>query len=158
MYFQGERQLIELLRYVEDAIGYKKGKGKKSTLPVAEKVNVPTEEIDDNITSVANEAPKLFLFFKGNVFQLAEVGGDRSVIHLQAGDIVKGLVTFLGVYFVFHIGYPREYSQFIGFLQQILLCLPFEGKKTAGFTDLMFKFDKKLEEIKDAANFKKLCV
>ena len=149
---------MELLTFVEDGIAFKKGKGKKSTLPVVEKLNVPGDEIDDNITSVANEAPKLFFFFKGNSFQLAEVGGDRSVIHLQASDVVQALVTFLGVYFVFHVGYPREYSQFLGFLQQIILCIPFEGTKTAGYTDLLHKFDKKMEEMKGSSQFKKLCV
>ena len=64
---------------------------------------------------------------------------------------------FIGVFFVFHLGYPREHSQFLGFLQTVMLGLPFDGPKSAGFHDLVTNFDKEMIEMEENSKFKKLC-
>lgn len=158
IYIQGDRQLIEVLSFINETVKFTKGKAKKSVFPVIEKVGVKGD-LEDEMKCVCNESPKLYLFFKEDgSFEWAEVAADKKYIHLQANDVIYALFMFIGVFFVFHLGYPREQSQFLGFLQATILGLPFEGSKSGGFNELLTKFDKEMETIVERMQFKKLCV
>ena len=156
---QGEKQFIELLGYIHDQTAYRKGKATKSALPVVVKTNIPAVNIDKKLTSDEGEAPKLFLFYnENNCFELAEVVADTKVIHLQASNLTQAIVSFIGCYWVFHVGYPKSYSQFLGFVQAAICGLPYDGPKSMGYVQLYAKFEKEMENMKEKSQFKKLCV
>lgn len=156
---KGDRQVMEVLSFVNEKVKFTKGKGKKGgLLPVIEKIGVKGE-LEDEMKSVPNESPKLYLFFKQDgSFEWAEVAGDKMYIHLQANDVIYAVFMFIGVFFVFHLGYPREHSQFLGFLQTALLGLPYDGTKSMGFNDLVTKLDEEMRKMEETSKFKKLCV
>ena len=144
--------MLDMLQYIMVNTTYKKGTGCKAVPCWVEKTDVPAEKIDGCIKSSVKDAPKLYLFFRGDKFDLAEVAADKCVIHLTAGDTTNALVGFLATYFSFHVGYPAVYAQMLGFLQQALLGIPYDGKKSVYFTEFMHKFDtavkKQAEKIK----------
>ena len=166
--FQGDRQIVEVLEFIVNEVGVKKGrKSQKQTkkiklssidFPIIEKIGI-SGDVEDYVTSVNNESPKLYLFFdSGGKFDVAEVAADKSILHLQANDVIYALVLFIAVYFVFHVGYPRNQSHFLGFLQVALLQIPYDGHKSKGYTELIEKFDGEMEKLTEAKQFKKLCV
>ena len=145
--------------YIHEQTAYKKGKGTKSSLPVVVKTNIAANNIDKKLTSDDNEAPKLFLFYgEDSKFELAEVVADTMIIHLQASNLTQALVSFIGCYYVFHVGYPKSYGQFLGFVQAAICGLPYEDSKSMGYTQLYAKFEKEVESLKEKSKFKKLCV
>ena len=149
-----------MLRYVHNETALKKGKGSKSMLPFVEFIDVPTKKIDCKLTSSANDALKLALFFNSsdNSFQLAEAFGDGSVVHLQSTNVLKAFISYLACYFVFHLHYPREFSQSLGFMQQALTGVAFEETKYTGFCHLWERFEKEYERLQENSKFKKFCV
>ena len=139
---------------LEETSNKKKSKKKKSEVPFAEHMDVEADKVDDLLYTMNNESPKLHLFFKGNTFELGEVAGDNCIIHLQANDVIKAMITFLACYFVFHIGYPQIYANFLGFMQRIMFDQPYECKN-AGYIALVDKFYKELDKQKEAKQIKK---
>lgn len=135
-------------------------KGGKANLPVYTKVAVKGD-VDDYISSLPNEAPKLYLFFdSSHKFQLAEVAADRCTIHLQAHDIVAALFLYIGCFYVFHVGYNEEVALFLGLLQHLMLGLPFEKgqRKGKNYIQFLHKFDQAFQKLEDSNKFKKFCV
>lgn len=156
---QGEFQVADLLCYLHQEMGYKKGKGKKSTLPVKFYQEVEADDMEDKCSTVSNEAPILFLFFTSSgAFDQAIVGGDRSLIYLQANDVVRALIGYISVFFVFHIGIHREAGQIVGFLQQILIGKVYDGSKSNGFVHMLDKFEKAYAAVSESKKYKKFCV
>lgn len=151
--------MADLLSYLHQELGYKKGKGKKSTLPVKFHQDVETEDMEDKCSTVCNEAPILFLFFTSSgAFDQAIVGGDKSLIYLQANDVVRALIAYISVFFVFYIGIHREAGQIVGFLQQILIGKVYDGSKSNGFVHMLAKFEKAFKDVSDSKKYKKYCV
>ena len=64
---------------------------------------------------------------------------------------------FLASYFVFHVGYGNDHAQFLGFMQQVILGIPYDRKKNNNFVVTMKKFDKCLIDVEEGCKFKKLC-
>ena len=123
------------------------------------KTNIAANNIDKKLTSEPNDAPKLFLFYgDDNRFELAEVVADTKVIHLQASNLTQAIISFIGCYYVFHVGYPKCYSQILGFLQAAVCGLTYEDPKSMGFVQLYAKFERELENMKEKSKYKKLCV
>lgn len=151
---QGDRRVLDLLHYILNQTSNKKGSGGKAVQCWVEKVDIPAEKIDDNIKSAVKDAPKLYLFFKGDKFDVAEVSADKCIIHLQAGDTTNALMCYLSTYFVFHVGYPPAYTQLLGFLQQVLLGVPYDGKKGVHFNDFMHKYDTASKTRTDSKQYK----
>jgi hypothetical protein len=146
------------MQYVLQETNSNKGKGMKPKAPWVEKLDVKPEDVDKWIKKIENDAPRLYLFFKGNDFELGEVGADCCNIHLQAADVVKAVITFISVYFAFHVGFPPVYNQFLGFMQYALMGIQYTGKKSLGHIALLHKFDKAIESKMEGKKFKKLCV
>jgi hypothetical protein len=144
------------MQYVLNEVNNNKGKAKQS--PWVEKVDIAPEDIDSHISSIGDDAPRLYLFFKGNEFKLAEVAADKCVIHLQAADVVKALMTYIAVYFVFHVGFPEVYRQFLGFMQYAMLGIKYEGRKSLGHIALLHTFDNAMVKKTESKKFKKFCV
>ena len=159
---QGEKQILDILNFVFDETTPKSGgrTGKKTGTapPWREKNDIAPEKIDNNIVCTPNSAPTLYLFFAKGAFDLAEVSADNCVIHLQAADVIKALVTYVAVYFVFHVGYAAPHMQFLGFMQYALLGAPYQAKKSIGHIALLHRFDVAMEQKKSGRQFKKLCV
>ena len=152
---QGDRQFVELMEYIFTEVNNNKTKGPK---PWVQKIDVLAEDIDGTIASVPGDAPKLYLFFKGNDFKLAEVGADTCQIHLQAADVLKALMTYVATYFAFHVGYPEKYRQFLAFVQGVFLGIKYDGKKSVGHTALLYNFEHSMEEFVKLKEYKKYCV
>ncbi len=127
-------------------------------MPIVEKMDVPDEKIDDVVRNLSfpNSAPLLVLFFdKNNVFRFADVAADDCVIHLQASDVVKAIVGYIAVYFVFHISFAAPHGAFLSFLQEVLLKVDQPGKKTSALTHFLHIFQKDLAKKNELKAFKK---
>ena len=118
------------------------GPEKRSQNPVKVHVDLGPEEMDDVVSSRDNSTPILHVFLdKNGNFDIAQVAGDNQVIDLEAYDLERVLILFIGVYYVFSIGYNRQVAQVMGFLQQSVFLEPYEGTKTNGFKELMRIYD-----------------
>ena len=117
-------------------------------------------EVEDITTILANTAPLLYLFFdKNKKFEMAHIAGNKHVVDLQANDVVIAFMNYIACFFVFNIGFGREFSQCHGFIQQVFFQLPYtEGAKSNMFMENMKKFDNAMKAIVEGAQFKKLCV
>ena len=71
-------------------------------------------------------------------------------------SVIRAVIVFISSYFVFHIGYGNDYCQFLGFMQQVLLGIPYEGKKNNNFVMNMKKSDKCLMDVEEGCKFKKV--
>jgi hypothetical protein len=156
-FFQNERQVIDVFNFIGKEIG---GKAKnKKNMPFEEKVDVEAAEIDAAIKGTEGGAPILYLFFMKNNFDIAEVSADNCTIHLQAGDVIRAVVTFIAVFFVFHVGYASEHEAFLHFLQYAFIGFEkLPRKVSVGLAKLVSKFDEKFTEAKEAKSYKKFCV
>ena len=141
----------------------RKGARKKTMkeFPVIEKVDVDVEKIGDEVDEVdgvENGAPVLYMFFKKGIFDLAEVSADNCVIHLCASSVINAILGYIGVYYVFHVGYSPEHESFMYFIQYAFL-----GEKklpcvSIGVSKLILKFDAAWKDVKESKGYKKLCV
>ena len=153
--------MIDILTYIYNEVtptkvNGKRGKGAKPWIDLHDKDG---KAIDESIKGTPNGAPVLYLFFKSGKFEMAEVGVDNVVLHLQAADVVKALTGYVAVFFAFHVGFTNEHVQFLAFLQEALLGVPYtEGKHSLGLTTLLQRFHEALTEHKDSKGFKRLCV
>ena len=147
---------MDVVKYIMVNTG-RRGSGKRimKEMPIVEKCDV--DNIDEEINGAENGAPVLYLFFKKNKFELAEVSADDCTIHLEASNVVGALISYLAVYYVFHVGYATEHESFLLFLQYAFL-----GEKSAKMnvatTKLINKFDEVLSTVKESKAFKKFCV
>ena len=150
-----------MLMYTGDEVAMKRGKSVKSIVLIVKHENVKEKDMKDILSSEANSTPWLHLFFRNNVFETAHVAGDKHEIDLQAGDVILALFVYRSCFFVYRVGYGEEYCQFLGFLKQALMGKPYtgnEGAKGQGFLETIKKFDKRMESLKEEAQFKKLHV
>ena len=151
---------MEIINFVADKVGYKKGRGLKSGIPISVHYGLNEDEIEDAVTTLPNSAPVLFLMFtEGKSFDCAIVGGDRQQIDLECNDIVLSMMNFVACFFVFNVGFTRDFCQFLGFFQQCLFKIPYtESKKSSGFKDLIVELEKELCNMEEDKKFKRLCV
>ena len=151
---------MDILKYIMVETG-RKGATKKKVMkdfPVVEKLDVDVENIGDELYGVDNGAPVLYIFFKKGHFNLAEVSTNNCVIHLCAASVIKAILGYLAVYYMFHVGYSPEYESFMYFLQYAFL----GGKKLPQVSvevhKLIHQFDTAMREVKESKGYKKLCV
>ena len=151
--------MFEALKNAAIETGFKKKAAIKSGMPVVLKKNVPAGKIETTIGTVADdEAPRLWIFIKEGAFDIAVVSGDKNLIELQADNISMAIIMFIGVHYVFEIGYAKTYSQFLGFLQRAFLQEVYTHLKSPGHIEFLAKFDDEVSKIEEARGFKKLCV
>ena len=133
----------KILEFVGLKVGYRKGKSVNSDVPMNMFCGKDETEIEDKTTTLPNTAPFLYLFFdKNKKFEMAHITGDKHVIDLQANDIVIAVMNYIACFFVFNIGFGREFSQCLGFFQQVFFQLPYaEGEKSNMFIENMKRFD-----------------
>ena len=119
--------MYKILEYVGLEVGYKRGKGGKSDVPLSMFCGKDEGEVEDITTTLPNTVPFLYLFFdKQRKFEMGHVAGDRHVVDLQANKIVVAVMNYIACFFVLNIGFGR------GFFQQVFFQLPTqrEGKAT----------------------------
>ncbi len=98
----------------------------------------------------------MILFFdKNNEFEFADVAADECVIHLQAGDVVKAVIGYLAVYFVFHLGFAAPHGAFLSFLQEVFLKIDVEGKKSMALAHFSHLYEAEKKKMSDLKAFKK---
>lgn len=137
----------------------KKEKKKSVAIPIFVTYDCDIDEMEDVTSTVANTSPCLFIFFdKKGAFETARIGGDREVVDCECNDVGLAVLIFIGTFFVFHLGYPNDYHEFLGFLQQTLLQKPFNESKGSKTTDLIVKFEDEMINIGEGAKFKKFAV
>lgn len=137
--------------------------GKKSikNIPVVEKVGVEASQVDDLLRKGSSPhcAPILYLFFSDqSEFQLAAVAVDNSIIHLQAADVVKAIIGFIAVFFVFHVGYASPHGAFLGFIQEVYLGIPYTSKKTISLSQFCHLYEDNLKKHRQLKSFKKFSI
>ena len=138
----------------------RKGARKKTMkeFPVIEKVDVNDKKIGDEVDSVENGAPILYMFFKKGIFDLAEVSADNCVIHLCTSSVINAILGYIGVYYVFHVGYSPEHESFMYFIQYAFLGEKKLLRVSIGVSKLILKYDTALKDVKESKWYKKLCV
>ena len=150
----------KILEFVGIDVGYRRGKSANSNIPMSMFCGKDETEIEDITTILPNTALFLYLFFdKNKKFEMAHIAGDKHVVDLQANDIVIAFMNYILCFFVFNIGFGREFSQCLGFFQQVFFQLLYtEGAKSNMFIENMKKFDNAMKDIAEGTQLKKLCV
>ena len=124
---QGEEKVVEKLMYIGHEVTMKRGKSVKSIVPILKHDNVKEKDMKDILSSEENSTPWLHLFFTNNVFITAHVARDKHEINLQAGDVMLALLVYISCFFVYRVGYGKEYCQYLSFFQQALIGIPYTG-------------------------------
>ena len=137
------------MEYIGSEIAYKRGRGTKSLIPIKKNIDVKDDDIKDIVGTLPNSAPILFLFFtKQGKFDTVIVGGGKHEVSLQTYDVALSAMACISCFFVFSIGYGRQFSQLLGFFQQDFWGVPYtEGQKASGFVEYIKKLDQALEKI-----------
>ena len=86
------------------------------------------------------------------------IAADNYVIHLQCGDVVKAIVGFIGVFFVFHVGFATPHANFLIALQELYLGERYEKKKPRSVVEFLKRFDDEYADFKELKGFKKRAV
>ena len=152
--------MYKILEYVGIDVGYRRGKTANSDIPMNIFYGKDETEVEDITTTLVNTALFLYLFFdKNKKFEMAHIAGDKHVVDFQANDVVIAFMNYIACFFVFNIGFGREFSQCLGFFQQVFFQLPYtEGAKSNMFIENMKKFANATKAVAEGAQFKKLCV
>lgn len=142
--------------YVAKEVSFRK---KTVDVPIVRHYDVHPDRVDEITNTLPNTSPVLNLFFnKNSMFEQGLIAGDKEVIDSQGNDVMMCIMTFIATFFVFDIGFPAEISQFLAFLQQVLLMVPYQNKKSNGFKEMISLFDAEMEKIQEGAKFKRYCV
>ncbi len=148
--------MVDALQFVMEETATKRGPSTKSKFPVLKFYGLSEQEMEDAVVTEANSPPELYLFFKKDrKFDMAQVAGDNSVIDLRTNDVIRSVFVYVGCFIAFNIFYGRNVSNFLGFLQQAVVMIPYTGNKSSGFTELMKKVDEVKEEMMDGYRYKK---
>ena len=152
--------MCKILEFVGLELGYRKGKSVNCDIPMNMFCGKDETEIEDITTTLPNTAPFLYSFFnKNKKFEMAHIASNKHVVDPQANNIVIAVMNYIACFFVFNIGFGREFSQCLGFFQQVFLQLPYtEGGKSNMFIENMKIFDNAMKNIAEGAQYKKLCV
>ena len=133
-------------------------KGKKVVIPIFVSYDIEADEVDDVTSTVANTSPSLYLFFnKDGAFEFGRIGGDRQVIDCKCNEVHLAVMMFIGSFFVFDIGYPKDFKHFLGFLQQSLLGIAYvqKGEDKKNCENFIMKFEGAMDKLAHDAKFKK---
>ena len=152
---------MDVLKFIMKECGRKGGTTEKvmqKRMPVKEKVDADLNELGKEVEGTENGAPILYLFFKKGLFEAAEVCADNCIIHLQASTVVNAIIGYIGVYFVFHVGYAPEHENFMYFLQYAFLGERKIPGSSVALNKFIHKFEKAIIDYKESKGFKKLCV
>ena len=111
---QGEEKVLELMEYIGSEIAYKRGRGTKSLIPVEKNIDVKDDDIKDIVGTLPNSASILFLFFTKQ----------------EKYDVALSVMAYISCFFVFSIGYGRQFSQFLCFFSRLFgVCLTQKANK-----------------------------
>ena len=140
------------MEYIAKEVGTKKAKW---PMPVLLHYDVKEKDMDDILSTESNTAPLLHLFFKRGHFESSHIAGDSEQVDTQAYNVMIALMIYIALFFVFCVGFG-EHSQFLGFFQQALFCVPYtESVKSKGFQEQIKKFDMAMETLTQDAKYKK---
>ena len=114
--------------------------------------------MDDVTSTLGNTSPTLYLFFgRTGAFEFGRIAGDRQVIDCKCNEVHLAVMTFISTFFVFHLGYPKDFKHFLGFLQQTLLGIPYsqKGEEKKNCENFIMKVEDAMEKIAEDAKFKR---
>ena len=139
---------IKAMRYLEDQIAYKRGRGGKSKNTIEIEYEVPDDKIDEKLKKLAEEDdhPRIIAIFNSGNVVLTAVVADSRVITLKDTDIVHGIIVMIGLYWICDMKFPRRYSQLMGMLQKVAVREKYSGSTSTGFSDWMSFIDPSVEQ------------
>ncbi|XP_038065740.1 uncharacterized protein LOC119735869 [Patiria miniata] len=141
-------RIIPVIRHVEKATAFDKGKGVKSKSVITIKEDISDDEVEEVLKTGDRDPPHLLVLKKGGTIAGTFVVGDTvSIMCHSTSDksITSAMLTLIAVYYVFDLDYPKIYSQLLGTLQShVVGGIPFDGKKSAKFRSFSNVLDKKL--------------
>ena len=134
-------KLVKGLTALQRRVAFRQGRGGASKDVIKIKKNIPME--DDKIAmaleTVENDSPQLVMFVANDIdVELLEICGDGTIIHLNHCDVIEAVLTVAACYYVFDIAYPRIYTQFLGFIQHLVIGEVYVGHKSGGFLNAMY--------------------
>lgn len=147
--FQSDLHVVNVLKFIEKSIGYKKGKGVKSktVITVVESKNVSHTDSKQYCSSPEGSPPHLLLFMDGGECKSWYVLGDDCTISFKNRfeDVLCSVIVLVGSYYCFDLTYPRVYSQLLGLLQQYILKDPYNLDKSMEYKHFVAKYESKIK-------------
>lgn len=155
---KGEGGVWDVLYKVFEVTRSKKLGKKTDFFPIHKHVGIKEDaEKEDRMTTLRNTEIQLHLFYTTHEqFKEAYVAGDDTVIDLCVMDSYKAVFLYLGCFWVFHLGFSKEISSFMGFLQEAMIKQPYKGPKCVGYSQLLTSLDEEIEKMGELKDFKKL--
>ncbi|XP_015911228.2 uncharacterized protein [Parasteatoda tepidariorum] len=126
------KENIKILKYIEEQIAFHKGRSSyhcKSI--VAHKINIPELEILQNVQSIENSSPLLYIFSDGEKIQKAYVAGDKTVITTDTTNFYEALITLIATYYAFSLDYPKTFAQVLGLFQTFIVGESYKGMQSS---------------------------
>ncbi|GBM22903.1 hypothetical protein AVEN_202159-1 [Araneus ventricosus] len=137
-------QKVQILRFIEDQIAFSRGKSSFFKSIIVHKINIPEHEMLQQVQSIENSSPLLYIFSDGVQLQKALVAGDKTVIHTNTTDLNEALIILIATYYTFSIEYPKSFSQILGLLQTYVVGESYEGTKSNRYSAFVKKISANL--------------
>ncbi|GFR10058.1 uncharacterized protein TNCT_577931 [Trichonephila clavata] len=124
---------VQILRFMEDQIAFSRGRSTVTKSIIVHKINIAEHEMLQQVQSIENSSPLLFIFSDGVQLQKALVAGDKTIIHTNTTNLDEALIVLMATYYTFAIEYPKSFSQIFGLLQTYVVGEPYEGIKSSRY-------------------------
>ena len=96
---------------------------------------------DEDLNSAEKSPPHITATVEKKSLEHVCIIGDGCTIPCEVGDdICDAIILLLGTYYIFDLGYPRIYSQILGFLQQYVLNDPYYLEKSADYKHFVAQY------------------
>ena len=96
---------------------------------------------DEDLNSAEKSPPHIIATVEKESLEHVYIIGDGCTIPCEVGDdICDAIILLLGTYYIFDLGYPRIYSQILGFLQQYVLNDPYYLEKSADYKHFVAQY------------------
>lgn len=141
--FQSDQHVVEVMKFIEKSVAFKKGKGvkSKSCITIA---NLDISNADkSHLCSSSDLSPlRIVVLMDGDKCADGYIVGDNCKIMCRdVKNVGEAFITLLACYYCFDFSFPRIYGQFLGFLQQFVMHDPYSHEKSSDHKHFIAQYE-----------------
>ncbi|KAG8188438.1 hypothetical protein JTE90_008005 [Oedothorax gibbosus] len=138
-------QKMQILSYMESEVAFTRGKIVSESIFV-HKTDLPEEEIMQNVKSIENSFPQLYIFSNGDELKRTLVAGDTTIVNTRTTDLSEAILVLIAAYYTFSLDYPPCFAQILGLLQNFVVGESYEGTKSPKYVKFMHELTNSISD------------
>ena len=120
--------MVDGIEWLFNKTAVKTGKGAKSKRCIKFYNDLEEKQEEMFLKTREDDEPILVVFRRKNVFYSSYIIGDENIIYTEADNMAHSLILLAGIYRIAEIDVPKSFYQFIGILNSLIFCLPWNTK------------------------------